>query len=102
MLICVANKLWSTYFKGGADFLLSIFKNRFLVMVLWTLKAEKPSVRQTAAETQQQHHSVPTHFIMWFPMETLQHVRYLHAPQFETIGKWEKKSSIFVWHSMQV
>lgn len=43
-----------------------------------------------------------THFIIWFPIETLQLVRYLHAPQAKTIGKWEKKWSTTEQHSMQV
>lgn len=42
------------------------------------------------------------HLIMWLPMEILQLVRYLHAPQAEIIGKWEKKWSILEQHSMHV
>lgn len=101
-----------TYFNVGEFFLWSILENLFFLMVLWNLtKGQRKSRHMicqinTVGLKMKCYSTDPiktlTHLIIWFPIETLQLVRYLHAPQLETIGKWEKKWSISVLHSMQV
>lgn len=96
-----------THFKEDGFLLWSIFWNIFLV--LWNLTKTKErfvtrDVQNTGTNKCNWHYytSFFTHLIIWFPMETLQLVRYLHAPQAETNGKWERKWSTFEQHSMHV